>query len=61
MGELKASLFGGLYLIISGANIFAVFGSICISVYYISMLKRNVVNKDYQRSWVKYFKSWFKK
>lgn len=61
MAELKITFLSMSFLIISGTNFFAVFGSICISVYYLSMLKSNVINKDYNRSWLAYFKSWFRK
>ena len=40
--------------------VFSIATSVVASVYFISMIKINVVNKHYERSWVKYFKSWFK-
>lgn len=35
--------------------------SVVILIYYLSILKINVVNPHYERSWIKYIKSWFAK
>lgn len=55
---MKASYISLLFLGISGANFFAILGSICVTMYYLSMLKSKVVNKDFNGSWCAYFKSW---
>ena len=61
MAHQNINLLSVAFLLISGSNIFAVLGSICICVYYVSMLKQNVINKSYNRSWKQYFKAWFKR
>lgn len=37
------------------------FGSFIIIVYYLSKLKKDVVNADYDGSWISYFKSILKR
>ena len=39
----------------------AILGPLAVLVYYLSMLRKNVINKDFAGSWFKYFLSWFKK
>jgi hypothetical protein len=48
-----------IFLFMSASAFIASIGSICICVYYLSMLKINVVNKHYGKSWLKYLKSIF--
>lgn len=38
----------------------SVISSIVVIVYFISMLKLNVVDKKYQGKWKAFFKAWFK-
>ena len=45
------------FLLTSPPSIFAVFGSICIGLYHLSMLKKKVINPDFEGSWITYFKS----
>jgi hypothetical protein len=61
MIELNIGYLSTVFLMISGSSVLAAIGSICITVYYLSMLKKNVINIDFNRSWIKYFKAWFKK
>lgn len=46
---------------VSGSNILAALGSLAVIIYYLSMLRRNVVNKDFGGNWKKYIRSWFSK
>lgn len=48
-------------LFVSGGNILAGLGSLAVILYYLSMLRKNVVNKDHSGSWWAYIKSWVKK
>lgn len=47
------------YLILA-PSVFSIILSLCGTVYFLSMLKMNVINKEYQGSWIKFIKSWFK-
>lgn len=49
-----------IILTIAWAPVFAIITSACGACYYIAMLKSNVVNKEYNRSWKQFFKSIFK-
>lgn len=46
---------------VSGGNILAGLGSLVVIIYYLSMLRKNVVNKDFGGNWIKYLKSWIGK
>ena len=48
------------FLMITGSNILAAIGSVCVILYYISMLKVNVINKHYKGRWKLYFQTSFK-
>lgn len=55
--KLHAILEGYLILLITNWHTVAgVFSALCAAVYYLSMLKMNVVDKKYNGSWVQYFK-----
>jgi hypothetical protein len=46
-------------MIMAGNELLATLVALITIVYYGSMLKVNVVNKVYDGSWIKYFKSFF--
>ncbi len=48
------------FLLASSGNILAGIGSACIILYYLSMLKINVINKEYQGRWKNYFTSFIR-
>lgn len=54
---------GGMLLLVlvSTPNIFSIIASIAAAVYFIAMLKMNVVDKKYNGSWSTFFKSVFRK
>lgn len=39
----------------------SVISSIVVIIYFVSMLKLNVVDKKYQGKWKAFFKAWFKR
>ena len=45
----------------SQPSFFSIITSIVASIYFLSMLKVNVIDKKYDRSWKNYIKSIFKK
>jgi len=47
------------FLVISAGNILAGLGSFCIIIYYLSMLKINVIDKKHEGRWWLFFRSWF--
>lgn len=47
-----------LLFLTGGVNILAGLGSLTIIIYYLSMLKINVVDKKYKGNWIDFFKSW---
>lgn len=49
-----------MLMVIKIQPIFGILASFIGAVYYLSVLKVNVVNKEYGRSWIKYIKSIFK-
>lgn len=48
-----------LFWLITAPNIFSVITSLVAIVYFASMLKINVVDKNYEGKWMNFFKSWF--
>lgn len=48
-----------LFWLITAPNIFSVITSLVAIVYFASMLKINVVDKNYEGKWLNFFKSWF--
>ena len=42
-------------------NFFTIFAPIAISLYHVSKLRQDVVNKDHRGSWKDFAKSWFNK
>lgn len=57
----KIEFISVLLVSIQSSKVLAGTSTICISIYYISMLKINVVDVKYNGSWSKYFKSWFRR
>lgn len=47
------------YLILA-PSVFSIILSLCGTVYFLSMLKMNVVDTRYDGSWKKFIKSWYK-
>jgi len=47
------------FMIMAGNELLATVVALTTIIYYGSMLKVNVVNKVYDGSWIKYFKSFF--
>ncbi|PKH50867.1 hypothetical protein CXF68_09285 [Tenacibaculum sp. Bg11-29] len=47
------------FLFVSGGNYMTGFGSLCIIIYHLSMLKMNVIDVKYKKSWKVYFKALF--
>lgn len=50
-----------LFITIKWQPLFGFISLIIYGVYYLSMLKMNVIDKNYGGSWKKYFKSIFKR
>lgn len=48
-------------LLVSTPNLFSILASLAATIYFLSMLKVNVVDQKYNGSWGSYFKSIFKK
>ncbi len=46
--------------LILAPGVFSIILSVFGTIYFISMLKMNVVNTLYEGSWVQFIKSWFK-
>ena len=60
----KIDLLMVTFLFIKGFDFFHFLGgigSVCIIAYYLSMLKKNVINVDFKGSWIVYLKSILKK
>ena len=58
--QLKYTGVAFMAYVVTVKDIWSIIASIVFIIYIISMLKVNVVNKQYQGSWIKYFKSWVK-
>ena len=57
----KIELFIAAIIILMGNEILGALVGFTTLLYYGSMLKINVVNKQYEGSWLNYFKSFFKR
>lgn len=60
MQELTTKLILGLWMVLD-PSIFSILTSLVASIYFLSMLKVNVIDKKYNGSWKQYFKSILKK
>ena len=49
------------FLFITGSSIVAILGSLAIIIYQLSMLRKNIVNPDFNGKWCAFIKSWFLK
>lgn len=59
--ELKVMSLLSFALMFSFSNVFAVFGGICSTIYWVRRIKREEVNKYYSGSWWKWIKSFINK
>lgn len=50
-----------LTFLILAPGVFSIILSVCGTIYFVSMLKMNVVDPIYKGSWWKYIKSWITK
>ncbi len=50
--------FAAFYLVVTSPAVVSILSSIVFIIYIASMLKINVVDKKYNKSWGNFFKSW---
>lgn len=57
LGEKLLIILSPIMINIGLGSILSGLGSIVIIIYYLSKLKKEIINPDYEGSWVKYIKS----
>lgn len=56
----KIDLFIASYFLIAPSSVLTLIGSVLIIIYQLSMLRKNIIQPDFNGKWFDFFKSWFK-